>query len=83
MRHGKPRSATLAAFISGFVSVVTHAMTHTGKGYKRDSMRNTGRGDDRRKDKLAESDVPKMFRQYRTRYESVPMRSTPHGRAKK
>jgi len=28
------------------------AMARTGKGYRRDSGRNTGKGDDRRKDKV-------------------------------
>jgi len=42
-------------------------MAKTGNGYKRHSLRNTGKGDDRRKDKLDRPEK-KMFRSYRNRY---------------
>lgn len=52
------------------VSVLWHAMNLTGKGYRRHSLRHTGRGDDRRRDKLdcEASGVPQWLRRYRQRY---------------
>lgn len=44
--------------LTAWVSMLWHAMQVTGKGYKRHSLRNTGRGTDRRSDKLREVRVP-------------------------
>lgn len=46
------------------------AMGATGHGYKRHSTRNTGRGSDRRKDKL-ETDETRLMRQYRNQYKGA------------
>ena len=39
-------------FRTAWIEVLWKAMAKTGNGYKRHSLRNTGRGDDRRKDKF-------------------------------
>lgn len=65
----------IAGFIPQWIAMLTRAMALSGRGYRRHSLKHTGVGEDRRKDKL-ESNVPKRFRQYQNRYESVPMRST-------
>ena len=39
-------------FLGEWISMLWHAMAATGNGYKRDSLKRTGRGDDRRNDKL-------------------------------
>ena len=39
-------------FRDAWISVLWKAMANTGKGYRRHSLRNTGRGEDRRKDKF-------------------------------
>jgi len=54
-------------FIELWITLLREAMAKTGNGYKRHSLRNTGKGDDRRKDKL-EQPEKKMFRNYRNRY---------------
>ncbi len=38
-------------FREAWISVIWKAMTATGRGYRRHSLRHTGRGEDRRKDK--------------------------------
>lgn len=50
-RANKPK------LLEGYVSLLWKVMTTTGKGYKRHSLRHTGLGDDRRKDKLQETQV--------------------------
>jgi hypothetical protein len=39
-------------FRAMWISMLWHAMRLTGNGYKRHSLRNTGKGTDRRRDKL-------------------------------
>jgi hypothetical protein len=53
-----------------WISMLWHAMAATGNGYRRHSLRHTGRGNDRRKDKL-EFNGPALMRRYRDRYQSV------------
>lgn len=57
-------------FVLSVVAQVDHIMREvTGKGCRLNSLKNTGRGDDRRSDKLgAAGQTPKAFRQYRRRY---------------
>jgi len=56
-------------FCEAWVSMLWNAMRATGKGYKRHSLRNTGRGDDRRKDKLeVQRHHSQDMRRYRVRY---------------
>jgi hypothetical protein len=62
-------------FCEQWVVMLWRAMSATGKGYKRDSLRNTGVGDDRRKDKLKEK-MPQWARRYRERYAGMPHRSS-------
>ncbi len=40
--------------LSGLVSLMWQVMSATGNGYKRNSLRHTGKDDDRRNDKLHE-----------------------------
>lgn len=62
--HGSPH---MKQFRAMWVSMLWHAMSVTGKGYRRHSLRNTGKGDDRRKDKLQTHDT-RLLRQYREHY---------------
>ncbi len=58
-------------FVKRWVAMLEFTMREkTGKGFRLNSLRNTGRGDDRRKDKLeaARFGIPKAFRQYQRRY---------------
>ena len=57
-------------WVRRWISMLWHVMSATGNGYKRHSLRRTGRGDDRREDKLngAVAGVPKCFRQHSERY---------------
>lgn len=41
-------------FLAKYVALLWEIMSLTGKGYKQHSLRHTGEGDDRRKDKLKE-----------------------------
>ena len=57
--------------VLNFVAKLEHAMREVnGHGFRLNSLKNTGRGDDRRNDKLeaARLGVPKAFRQYQRRY---------------
>jgi hypothetical protein len=56
----------IVGFGANWAAALWHVMARTGNGYRRQSLKHTGIGDDRRKDKL--SGVPKRFRQYRQRY---------------
>lgn len=57
-------------FTAHWVSVLWNAMTATGRGYKRQSLRHSGRGEDRRLDKIecAKAGIPQRMRRYRYRY---------------
>ena len=44
----------IQTFCRKWSEMLWRRMTETGKGYKRDSLRNTGKGTDRRNDKLSE-----------------------------
>lgn len=52
------------------VATLWRAMRETGHGYRRRSLRHTGRGEDRRKDKLEaiELGISPMERRYERRY---------------
>lgn len=52
-----------------WIALLWSAMSKAGKGYRRHSLRHSGRGDDRRKDKL-EFAGPQKYRRYRDRYQS-------------
>lgn len=53
----------LDKFMKNWVSMLWHAMRATGHGYKRHSLRHSGRGDDRRTDKeCGESKVQRLAR---------------------
>lgn len=41
-----------------WVSLLEQAMQRSGRGYRRPSLRHTGRGQDRRPDKLVGSQIP-------------------------
>lgn len=54
-------------FVNLHCALLEHVMREvTGKGCRLNSLRNTGRGEDRRLDKLA--GTTKAFRQYKQRY---------------
>lgn len=56
--------------VTGWVPVITRAMMASGRGYRQHSLRNTGRGGDRRGDKVdaAANGVPPAMRRYQRRY---------------
>lgn len=54
-------------FIKRWTLMCQRVMAVTNKGCRTQSFKRTGKGDDRRKDKL-EDGLPKAFRQYRNRY---------------
>lgn len=68
------------SFSKAWTARLWHAMSITGKGYRPPSLRNTGRGDDRRADKRVSRDDsgqivvgeyagwPKAMRSYSKRY---------------
>ena len=63
-RQRKP-SPTMALWIA----MQRQVMAVTGRGYRRYSLRNTGKGEDRRKDKLADGGEPnRLLARYRNRY---------------
>lgn len=68
--------AEIAADTRLWVSLLRRAMVARGEGYRFPSMRNTGRGEDRRKDKLEGplAGYPKAFRSYAARYAAPPMK---------
>lgn len=57
-------------FVEQHVAALWRAMQATGRGYRRHSLRNTGRGEDRRKDKIeaVELGISPMARRYERRY---------------
>jgi len=57
-------------FTQRWSHMLWQAMGATGSGYKRHTMRNSGNGEDRRKDKL-ESNESKLMRQYRSQYKGA------------
>lgn len=66
-----------------WLSLLWQAMSRTGRGYKRHSLRHTGRRNadgewDRRKDKIDGelAFMPKWFRSYSTRYAAPRIRQT-------
>ena len=63
-RRRKPTAITEA-----WIALLRQVMAVTGRGYRRYSLRNTGKGADRRRDKL--DGVPRVFARYRNRYETV------------
>lgn len=67
----------LARDPSLWVALLWRGMWKRGAGYMRNSLRHTGRGEDRRKDKLEGPlrGVSKFFRSYATRYASPPIKT--------
>jgi hypothetical protein len=63
--------ATEKDFCTEFAGVLWRAMSITSKGYRRHSLKHTGRGNDRRADKLksdgSASKVSNKFRAYANR----------------
>lgn len=59
-----------------WVSWLWNSMWRAGKGYARNSLRRTGKGEDRRPDKLG-SVAPK-WRRYLQRYATAPCKQTRH-----
>ena len=58
-------------FVNRWVRMLEFVMREkTGHGFRLNSLRNTGRGNDRRKDKLesARLGIPKAFRRYARQY---------------
>lgn len=55
-------------FITTWIVMLWDTMMKTGKGYKMQSLRNTGKGTDRRADKLEQLGVSRLARQYSNRY---------------
>jgi hypothetical protein len=53
-------------FIDRWATMLWTAMQMSGEGYRKDSMKRTGKGGDRRGDKL--EGTPKLLRQYQARY---------------
>jgi hypothetical protein len=68
------KDPTRPTFGQIWASQLWQVMSATTRGYHRHSLRNTGKGNDRRKDKLeaAERGIPTAFRRYRDRYSTVP-----------
>lgn len=64
------RKTFIPSFGQWWAALLWRVMTITGKGYRRHSMRNTGIGKDRRKDKLesARMGISPMLRRYQSRY---------------
>lgn len=62
-----------------WVAFLWRGMWKTGKGYMRGSLRRTGKGDDRRPDKLegTMAKEPKWLRSYHGRYVAPAIRQTP------
>lgn len=58
----------ITGFGKNWAAMLWRVMVLTGRGYKRESLKRTGKGEDRRKDKLEAKGVTKRFRQYRNRY---------------
>jgi hypothetical protein len=54
-------------FRASWIAVLRIAMAKTGKGYKRQSLRHTGKDDDRRADKLAAGGRSKLERRLQTK----------------
>lgn len=52
-----------------YVALLWEIMATTGKGYKKGSLRNSGKGEDRRADKLG-TKKSKFFRSYAKRYDA-------------
>jgi hypothetical protein len=70
-------------FIEDALVAMTRKMMVTGEGYHRESLRNTGKGDDRRKDKL-EDGRSKQGRAYLKRYGTArTFRSDRHAKLSK
>ena len=63
----------IVGFGKNWAAMLWRVMVLTGRGYKRESMGHTGKGNDRRKDKLEDArlGIPKAFRQYRDRYKGT------------
>jgi hypothetical protein len=61
-----------------WISLLRRAMFAKSKGFRLPSMKNTGRGEDRRKDKLEGplAGVPKAFRSHAARYAAPAIRLT-------
>lgn len=57
-------------FAKRWAAMLWGTMRQTGNGYRKYSMKNTGRGLDRRSDKL-DADRSPTFRRYQERYASV------------
>lgn len=58
------------SFAASLSRALWQAMGTTGNGYRKHSLRNTGRGDDRRKDKL-ETRETRLMRQYRNQFKGA------------
>ena len=65
-----PKKKVFSIFCLNWVAIIRNAMLNGSKGYRIYSGKNTGRGEDRRKDKLADG-KSKHFRSYQNRYRSV------------
>jgi len=48
-----------------WAAMLWRIMSNTGKGYKKPSMKRTGKGEDKRADKVG---VPSLYRRYNKRY---------------
>lgn len=64
-------SADIRDFCERWTRILWDVMQASGKGYMRHSMRNTGIGNDRRKDKLENPKQSKFARSYAQRYATV------------
>lgn len=60
-------------FCEVWVATLWAAMGKTGRGYRRHSLRHTGKGDDRRKDKLGTTKIERQLIQQQT----APWKRTP------
>lgn len=68
------------SFIEQWTKMLRDAMSASGKGYRYHSLRNTGKGSDRRGDKVEKDDKGNVVvhlnaeaRRYAERYKSTPM----------